>query len=228
MIESSPPHESEPDPATQAFARLEGEMALVRRAVEHLATERAEIAVPDYSVTLGEMAQKLAVITAKPAMQLTPETLASRIEAAAKAARQADAEALGQALDGFERGSAAMRQIARTVQTVQEQRRRLVWAAGGGLLAGMLLWSFLPGTVARTMPDSWHIPEAIAAHIIGEPTLWEAGARLMQADSPQAWVALNQTVRMLRDNREAIEKCRGTAEETKMAARCVIEISPLS
>ena len=31
------------DPAAEAFARLEGEMALMRRAVQHLAAERAEI-----------------------------------------------------------------------------------------------------------------------------------------------------------------------------------------
>ena len=54
--------EQEPDPATQAFARLEGEMALVRRAVQNLATEKAEIDIPDYSNTLGEMAKRLVAI----------------------------------------------------------------------------------------------------------------------------------------------------------------------
>ena len=32
-------------------------------------------------------------------------------------------------------------------------------AMGGGVLAGILLWSFLPGTIARTVPESWHWPE---------------------------------------------------------------------
>ena len=35
------------DPAAEAFARLEGELALMRRAVQHLAAERADIVIPD-------------------------------------------------------------------------------------------------------------------------------------------------------------------------------------
>ena len=38
-----PYDEPDPDPATRAFNRLEGEMAMMRRAVEHLATEKSEI-----------------------------------------------------------------------------------------------------------------------------------------------------------------------------------------
>ena len=45
------------DPAAAAFSRLEREIALIRRAVENLATEKANIDIPDYSSTLGEMAQ---------------------------------------------------------------------------------------------------------------------------------------------------------------------------
>lgn len=66
------------DPATAAFARLEGEVALMRRAVEQVAAEKADIHIPDYSNTLGELskhlgsaAQTLKVIVAKPAMELT-------------------------------------------------------------------------------------------------------------------------------------------------------------
>ena len=83
------------DPATAAFSRLEGEIALMRRAIENLATEKANIDIPDYNPTLGEMAQHLdtatktlAAIAAKPAMEMTPETMAQRM---AQAARKASA-----------------------------------------------------------------------------------------------------------------------------------------
>jgi hypothetical protein len=99
---------------------------------------------------------------------------------------------------------------------------------GGGLLAGMLAWSILPGVILRAMPQSWHMPESMATHIIGEPSLWEAGARLMRADSPQAWDALNHAATMLHDNREAIETCRATAAKAKKPARCTVEIRPAS
>ena len=73
----------EPDPATRAFARLEGEMALLRRAVEHLATEKAEIEIPDYSNTLAQIAKSQIAIERKPAMQMTPEDVEARMTAAA-------------------------------------------------------------------------------------------------------------------------------------------------
>lgn len=214
----------ERDPAAEAFARLEGEIALVRRAVEQLATEKGEIVIPDYSETLGEMAQNLAAIAGKPAMQLTPEALASRIEAAAKAARQADAETLRQANRNFESGSAAMRQIAGIAQTVQDQRRRRLWTALGSLVAGCILWSFLPGVIARTVPAGWHWPEAMATRMLGEPTLWEAGVRLMRADSPEAWQAVAETMELRRDNREAIDRCREAVNAAHRPERCMIEV----
>jgi len=83
----------------------------------------------------------------------------------------------------------------------------------------MLLWSILPGAILRALPQGWHMPEAMAAHIMGEPTLWEAGTRLMRADSPRAWNAIIQAARLLHDNRQAIEKCTTTASRTGKPTR---------
>ena len=55
------------------------------------------------------------------------------------------------------------------------------------MLAGCLLWSVLPGFVARILLTSWHLPERLAARTVREPTLWEAGTRILYADSPAAW-----------------------------------------
>ena len=51
------------DPAAEAFARLEGELALMRRAVQHLAAERADIVIPDYGTTLTDMAKRMGAIS---------------------------------------------------------------------------------------------------------------------------------------------------------------------
>lgn len=179
------------DPAAEAFARLEGEMALMRRAVEHLAAERADIIIPDYGTTLGEMAGRLGemslslfAIASKPAMQMTPEDMAARMQAAATQARRDDHIALADAQRQHVEAVRTLRALAGDVASFNEQRRRLKWAAGGGLLAGCLLWAVLPGLIARILPVSWHLPERIAALTVGEPTLWEAGTRIMRADSP--------------------------------------------
>jgi hypothetical protein len=231
--EQSSSNESEPAPETaaQAFARLDRRIALMSRAVEHVATERAEVDIPDYSATLGQMNTRLATITQeldviaeKPAMLLTPEGLATRIDAAAAQSRRADSATLREAREAHQDAARTIRDLVGAVRNQREQRERLLWTAGGSLLAGCLLWSFLPGVVARTLPESWHMPERLARHMVGEPTLWEAGVRIMRADSPEAWRAIADAAEMRRDNRETIGVCEQAASKAKRPVRCTITL----
>ena len=227
------PQPAEPniDPATEAFARLEGEMALVRRAVERLAAERADIAIPDYGATLTDMTKQLAAISESlddiaehPAMQLTPERLGARIEAVAVAARRADHERIDQASKEARQAAHDMKAAITQVSTAAYQRRRLWQGIGGGALAGILLWSFLPGTIARAVPEDWHWPERMAARMVGESSRWDAGTRLMQSESPKALNALERAADLLRDNREAFEACQKSAANAKQPVRCTVRI----
>ena len=79
-----------------------------------------------------------------------------------------------------------MRSVTAHARTTAEQRQQLYQVAGGACLAAILLWSFLPGTIARAMPDSWHWPERMATQMVGEGARWDAGAQLMQSDSTEA------------------------------------------
>jgi len=219
----------EADPAAQAFARLAEKVDLLEAAIAGLAAKRE--AAPDYSETLGEIAALLDkmrdainTLARRPAMQLTPDAMAEQIAAAGKKARAEDGAVIQQARERIDGAAHHMERLAGTVATAREQRRQLLWAAGGGLLAGMLLWSILPGVILRTMPQSWHMPENMARHIIGEPTLWEAGTRLMQADSPQAWNALTEAVELARENSDAIAVCHKAAAEADRPMRCTIGV----
>lgn len=219
-----PYDEPDPDPATRAFTRLEGEMAMMRRAVEHLATEKSEIDIPDYSKTLGEMANRLVSIERQPAMQMTPEDFEARMTAAAARARRDDEVLIVAAKR--ERGEAIrdLRTIIGTANTIYEQKRLRWWYVGGGLLAGCLLWSALPGFVARILPTSWHLPERIAARTVREPTLWDAGTRLMQAGNPEGWQAIVDAADMRQANRDAIDACLQRATKVKQPVRCTIKV----
>lgn len=231
--EQSPSNEPEatPETAAQAFARLDGRIALMSRAVEHLAAERANIDIPDYSPTLGQMntrlaaiAQGLAGIAEKPAMFLTPEGLATRMDEAAEKSRRNDSATLREAREAHQEAARIIRDLVGAVRKRQEQRMHLLWTAGGGVLAGCLFWSFLPGVVARTLPQGWHMPERMARHMVGEPTLWEAGTRIMRADSPEAWQAIADAAEMRRDNREAIGNCEQAARKAKRSVQCTVSI----
>lgn len=230
-VEQAADTEPEADPAAEAFARLEGELALMRRAVQHLAAERADIVIPDYGKTLGGIAKQIDAISSSlgdiadhPAMQMTPEGVGERIEGAALAARRVDQERIEQAQKDSRQATQELRAALTQVRTADEQKRRLWQAIGGGVLAGILLWSFLPGTIARAVPESWHWPELMAARMIDESSGWDAGARLMLSDRPQAWSALVEAADMLRDNRDAIEACRKSASKSSQPVRCTVKI----
>ena len=226
-----PAPEAASDPAAEAFARLEGELALMRRAVQHLAAERADIVIPDYGTTLTDMAKRLGAISRgintiadHPAMQLTPDSLGTRIEAVAESARRSDHDRIRQARADMDHATRDLRSLTAQARTAGEQRQQLFQVAGGCMLAGIFLWSFLPGTIARTMPESWHWPERIATRMVGASSLWDAGARMMQTGDPQAWSALLHAADIQRDNREAIEACRKSAATSRQAVRCTVRI----
>lgn len=221
------------DPAAEAFARLEGELALMRRAVQHLAAERADIVIPDYGPTLTGMAKRLGEIdkclkamAGHPAMQMTPDSIGNRIAAAAEAARRSDHDRISQARSDLNHATQEMRSVTAHARTATDQRQQLLQVAGGGMLAGMLLWSFIPGTISRAMPESWHWPERMAARLVGASSRWDAGARMMQSDSPEAWNALVQAADIQRDNRDAVDACRKNAATAQQPVRCTVKIRP--
>lgn len=231
-LEPEPPAlEAAVDPAAEAFSRLEGELALVRRAVQHLAAERADIVIPDYGPTLADMAESLGAISGSieaiaqhPAMRVTPESLGKRIEAVAESARRIDQDQINHARQELYEATSAIRTITRGARTADVQRRDMIRAAGGGILAGILLWSFLPGTIARAMPESWQWPERMATRMLGESSRWSAGARLMQSENPHAWNALAEAADIRSDNRDAIDACRKSAETSRQSVRCAVKI----
>lgn len=221
----------ESDPAAEAFARVEGELALMRRAVQHLAAERADIIIPDYGATLTEMTKRLEemvenldCIEEHPAMQVTPDSFGRRIEAAAEAARRGDQTRINDAYNELRQATQDMRSVTSHARNSADQRRTVFQAVGGGILGGILLWSFLPGTIARSVPESWHWPEAMASGMVGESSRWDAGTRLMRSESPQALYALERAADLLRDNREAIEACQKSATNAKQPVRCTVRI----
>ena len=222
------------DPAAEAFARLEGELALMRRAVQHLAAERADIVIPDYGPTLTDMAKRMGAISESlkgiaghPAMQMTPDSIGNRIAAAAEAARRSDHDRINQARSDLNHAAQEMRNVTAHARTAAEQRQHLYQVAGGALLAGILLWSFLPGTIARAMPERWHWPERMAARMVGQDTPWSAGIRMMRADDPVMWDAIVLASRIEQENREVIAGCVKNANEGGQVVRCSVKVPPM-
>lgn len=228
-------HEQDPsldgDPAAEAFARLEGELALMRRAVQQLATERADIVIPDYGATLSEMTRQLtavssdiAAIAGHPALQLTPDSLGRQINAVAESTRRLDDDRMGLACKELLNAEQAMRSVTAHARLAADQRRQLYTMAGGGLLAGVLLWSVLPGIVARAVPESWHWPERVAARVLREPTIVDAGIRMIRSQNPRMWEDITEAAKIADVNRAGIKRCQAMARKSGRGVNCTMKV----
>ena len=222
---------TESDPATEAFARLEGEMAMVRHTVQNMARERADIVILDYTATLGQMADQLSQVSKtlgaignKPAIELTPEDIAVQIKRASLDMQRDASDLFRQSRRDFDSAATQLSAMVGRVRDEAEHKRQTGRFGGVGLAAGILLWSILPGTIARAMPESWHWPERMAERALGDSSRWNAGSRMMQSADPQAWHVLVAAADIQRDNRDKIEDCRKRANSNGKNVSCTLQI----
>jgi hypothetical protein len=160
------------DDVEDAFEALRREVSLTRLAVEGLTAARERI--PDYSMSLGSIAgaikdarTALARIEDSPAMKLTPAIIAADLAKGSVSVRIEDARLLSEARDTLSRSIGHVDAIVKRGQSADGQRHERLWWGAAGALAGILLWSVLPGAVARALPASWHVPEWMAARTLG-------------------------------------------------------------
>lgn len=219
------------DEAARAFEGVRGELALLRRAIERLAAERADDShAPDYSETLGVIAanitataQRVDALVRSPALSLTPEEINRQIGAASFDARREDHRLFVAAKQGMDEVATRLRHQLESHVEAAEQRRRL-WRAGlAGIVAGMVAWAMLAGGLARAMPESWLLPERMAARSLRMP-MWEGGQRLMRAADAQAFAGVLAGNRLVTANRETLAACRTQAAKAKKAVRCAIDV----
>ncbi|KAA9011056.1 hypothetical protein F4U94_21645 [Sphingobium limneticum] len=239
---NEPDPEPRPNAAAEAFAhlservaameeRLEGRMAVMARALEHIAIEKQSLEFPDYGPTLAKMNGYLATLAGQtktimdaPAMQLTPEGMAERIDVAADAARATDKATIKKSLDFHHQAHADYMRAIGTVRTKQEQRWQMFCCGGGVALAMTLLWLIYPGWAASIGPESWLWPERVARRTLGEPSLWDAGIRLMRAGNPEGWRVIVDAADLARENRDTIATCEKAAAKAGKPVRCTIGI----
>jgi hypothetical protein len=221
--------EHEPETAQEAFARMEGELALLRRAVERLAVERAELPEPpDYSETLAGMVQKIDAtlqradaLVAAARDGATPRHVVDRIVAAGGDARAEDRRTIATAAAELKDATRVLQGVTASARRGDEQNRWLMWTAIGGTVFGMILWAVFASVVVRAVPASWQWPEKMAARTLDMP-MWEGGQRMMQVASPGAFAALAAGDRIIAANREALEVCRKRADRADEAVRCTV------
>ena len=220
------------DPAEAAFVRVHGELALLRRAIEALAMERAALEVPDYSATLSQIAaglkatvKEVSAMAHSPAMQLAPQAMASQIEAASKLARRTDHDALVQASATLTDTANKLRDWVESARLSSLQNWRLLQAGVAGLVGGAILCAAVRGAIAALAPESWGWPERLAASSLGGD-LWGAGEHMLEVADPARHREIVAAERLAEANRAVIDSCVATAGKGSKPVRCMIVVSP--
>ncbi len=145
--------------------------------------------IPDYSVTLGKMVEALNAnaagigrIEESPAVRLSPSEMVEQIIRASADARAEDARRLDAAREAIARSVGRIDGIVERGQAANRQINRLIWSCAGGALTGIAIWSALPGALARSLPERWHVPEWMAARTMRMDET-SAGERLILVGS---------------------------------------------
>lgn len=221
---------SDDDTATQAFEAVRAEVALLRRAVERLAAERADQV--DYSPTLGVISKNLLAtgrrvdtLSQSPLLSLTPAAVGAQVEAIAANARQSEHKAVAAARSGLDEAARALAARVASARTHDAQGYWLIATAAAGLVAGMLAFVLITGPIARTVPASWQWPEKVAANAMALP-MWDAGARMMMTASPEGWNGIALDYSLVEANRGTVAACRKAAARAGKPVRCGVKVAP--
>ncbi|MDR7062488.1 MULTISPECIES: hypothetical protein [unclassified Sphingopyxis] len=133
----------QPADAATAFEDLRREISLQRTAIEGLTSAKDKL--PDYSPTLRDMETRLGQlekhvesINERPAMQLTPLTIATEMHEGLITYRADDRKILVEASNALARSLGRVEGMIKQKRSNGEQDWWVTWAATGGFLCGAL------------------------------------------------------------------------------------------
>ena len=222
-MENEADHHGAADPA-QAFEDLRAEVSELRLAVAALPGAWEESRPPDYTPSLGTIAQGLAAVESRlagiethPALRLTPGQHQQAIAQAGNTLMREAVQKLDRAAQDAERERHQLAGLIGTVRKQDAQRNWLLYAASGALVVGLLVSPF----VAGALPFGG---DSAVAAVIMNANRWNAGIALMQAGSPDGWRGLADASNLVRVNQEALAACREAAEKAKKEQRCTITV----
>nr|WP_295743033.1 DUF6118 family protein [uncultured Acidocella sp.] len=203
-------------------AGLRAEMSVMRRAMEALPGAWAESQVPDYAPDLGritkglgEVAGRLGVIEAHPALRLTPAQHQAAIARAGEGLLREAAHKLEHAAQESQR---AGQQLGGMIGTIRAQNAQWNWVFYTGLaacVAGLLLSPML----AASLPFGWN--GRIAA-LLMKDSRWGAGWDLLQAASPASAQQAAYGFNLVRANQDQLAACAREASKTSQPQHCMV------
>ena len=217
------------DPAV-AFDRMRRQLAVLSAAVEGFAARQQELHGRDYTDDLAKifdqhqrMVKAITILDGRPAMDLTPEDIASQIEAAGTSVRAADHRAIGDAAARLDNAATRINGVVDSAVTARQQNTRIVRILGAAVPLCLLFMTVAPGTIARFAPASWYWPERMAARVLRLDG-WSAGVHLLRVVNSDRVERLLNEARVGREYQAALDRCARQTVKSKRSAPCAISI----
>ncbi len=209
--------------AAQAFAALQAEVIVMRRAMEGLPAIIKRMETPDYAPSFGAVIKsltateaRLAAIEGHPALKLTPDQHASAMTRAGADIMGDAARALRDEADEVARERRNLADFVGEALAQEAQKRALLWTLGLGVVAGLVLFPLL-GAFA---PGGSYL----ATLATGNGDRWQAGVDLMQRGDPAGAATLATASRLMNANAEALQACSEAAKKAGKEQKCTISV----
>jgi len=204
--------ESQAGDAAEAFEHLTQEVTVLHHTVEELVDAIQLKEPPDYSSTLGAIAQDLGSIRERleqierhPALRIAPADYPEAIARAGGTVMREASNQLDQARRASERTAQELAAIIGSARLKERQQRWLLSTAAVALIVGIII----SPVFARALPFGLD---------------GEVAAFIMQAQSPDAWRDLEFAAELLTPNKSTLAACRDAATKTKKEQHCSIVV----
>jgi hypothetical protein len=228
--EATPQSEDTIDHPEVAFDAMTRKLAGLTATVDGFAARQQELHGRDYGPDFAGIHGRLdkanvavRTLSERPALQLTPEMIASQIRAAGEQGRAADRQAWSIANQQLGNAILSLSGMVESARTAEKQRRWVAGAAAAALAIGFAFGTVIPTWIAQAVPESWHWPEAKAARVLQRDG-WSAGERLLQVSNLPRWNEMADAVRIVDQNVDALTNCRERVAREGKPVDCAIKV----
>lgn len=214
--------EPESKSPAEAFEDLRREVAFMRKVIERMADDQR--AAPDYSETLGRMADGLTAtskslnwLTQRPIIQTTVKEMARQMSKAGKDARAEDQMTIADSAKVLKDTNHDLSAWIAIARKADHQEREVLRFSAIAVGAGALIAIILTVACLRLFPEHG------AAWLLGKDR-WEAGQQLMASANPEQWTAIQEATERERNNHQALVNCQKDATRTGQDQRCRVTV----
>ena len=193
------------------------------------ASRRASV---DYAPTLANIASDVDMMRSAmtgmlnmPALKLDRAQFAQEQRAARAEARSEMQRELQDVRTELSNAAHSVRQVVPQARARAVQDMRLCQVAAAASLVSVFAWVLLVGPVARALPQSWAVPEKMAAATLGADR-WMAGQRMMASAKPADWRGVTQGAALVQNNQAALTACAIQARRGAKPVRCSVKVLP--